>query len=99
MEGGKRRITQIVARHVAGARAGTGGGGTGSGGTAGSAHGGAQAFGAQREGEMFKTVVAWSRREQRYVWKAFPDWVEALPWTGVAKAEEVARWEQSLHAS
>ena len=99
MEGGKRRITQIVARHVAGARAGTGGGGTGGGGAAGSAHGGAQAFGAQREGEMFKTVVAWSRREQRYVWKAFPDWVEALPWTGVAKAEEVARWEQSLHAS
>ena len=88
MEGGKRRITQIVARHVAGARAADD-----------AAHGGAQAFGAQWEGEMFKTVVAWSRREQRYVWKAFPDWVEALPWTGVAKAEEVARWEQSLHAS
>ncbi len=75
MEGGKRRITHIVARHLAGKS------------------------GAEDGGDMFKTVVAWSRREQRYVWKAFPDWVEALPWTGVASAEEVARWERSLHAS
>ncbi len=97
MEGGTRRITQIVARRVAGARAGADGGDADAGGQRG---GDAAGFGVLQEtGEMFKTIVAWSRREQRYVWKAFPDWVEALPWTGVAQAEEVARWEQSLHAS
>ena len=76
MHGGKRRITQIVARHTVASKD------------------------SEEEGDkMFKTVVEWSEQEKRYVWKAFPDWVESLPWTQVASAEEVEQWEQSLHAS
>lgn len=45
---------------------------------------------------FFTPIVQWDRRAGSYSWGAFPDWVDDLPYLGIASAEEVETWRHSV---
>lgn len=45
---------------------------------------------------FFTPIVQWDRRAGSYSWGALPDWVDDLPYLGIASAEEVEAWRHSV---
>ena len=45
---------------------------------------------------FFTPIVQWNRRAGSYSWGALPDWVDDLPYLGIASAEEVETWRHSV---
>ena len=45
---------------------------------------------------FFTPIVQWDRRAGSYSWGALPDWVDDLPYLGIASAEEVETWRHSV---
>lgn len=45
---------------------------------------------------FFAPIVQWNRRAGSYSWGALPDWVDDLPYLGIASAEEVETWRHSV---
>ncbi len=52
--------------------------------------------GSTHMGSPFVDVVVRDRRTGAYRWLAEPDWVDDLPYLGIATREEVEEWRQSL---
>lgn len=45
---------------------------------------------------FYTPVVEWDRRNLHYVWTQTPEWIDDLPFAGIASAEEVGAWCQSV---
>lgn len=46
--------------------------------------------------DFYVPIVEWDRRSCRYIWSLTPEWVNDLPYAGIADAEEVCAWCQSV---
>lgn len=55
-------------------------------------------LGVGQEGDFFTKIVRWDRRGRAYEWVELPDWLDDLPYMGIATREEVESWRRSVRA-
>lgn len=47
---------------------------------------------------FFVPIVSWNRRTGEYEWASPPNWIDDLPYLGIADASEVSQWARSVQS-